>query len=238
MKTFKKCRKCLRELPVEDFVDVSGEINKRGAYCKPCHLERIDEWRKSALAEEASHIPKLQIVYGKWWMHYAIPEDFRHTLIEERDYCPYCHTKFSEVIPNSFNPAHIHLDHMDPLTLGGEHSIRNTVNCCGPCNIKKGNLRFTNWLRKLNPEKQESARQIYIEKHGHLPEEFEEGGPVSKGMWLEMAIYSTEEKLKRIYPEPSVSGPPSNRPLTITINLQPLVEKALAAIAATNKKTC
>ena len=238
MKTSKKCRKCRRELPVEDFVDISGEFNKRGAYCKLCHLERVEEWRQSALAEEASHIPKLQIVYGKWWRHYAIPEDFRQNLFEERGYCPYCHTKFSEVVSNSFNPAQIHLDHMDPLTLGGEHSIRNTVYCCGPCNIKKGDLRFTKWLQKLVPEVRESARQIYINKHGHLPEEFEEGGPVTKGMWPEMAIYSTEEELKKFYPEPVVSGPPLNKPITITINLQPLVEKAIAEIATRNKKTC
>lgn len=228
MKTSKKCRRCLQELPLESFVDLSGEFNKRGAYCQACHIKRVEEWRQAALAEEVLHISKLQIVYGEWWRHYAIPEDFSHTLIMERDFCPYCHVKFSDVSPNKFNPSKIHLDHMDPLELGGEHSIRNAVYCCGPCNIKKGTLRFAKWLERLQPAQREYARQLYIEKHGHLPEEFVEGALRSKGMWPEMAVNYTMDELKQLYPEPIVTGPPSNKPITITIDLRPIVGKAFA----------
>ena len=238
IKTSKKCRRCKEELSLDNFVDGSGEFNKRGAYCQSCHLKRVEEWRLAALVEEASHIPKLQIVYGKWWRHYAIPEDFHHTLTEEREYCPYCHTKFTEVAPNAFNPAQIHLDHMDPLQLGGEHSIRNTVNCCGPCNIKKGKLRFAEWLQKLDSGKREYARRVYIEKHEHSPEEFAEGSPVSRGAWPEMPIYSTEEELRMLYPQPIVNGPPSNKLITITIDLQAAVEKALTEISANRSDKC
>ena len=219
MTKLKVCRKCKNSLPLEVFVDSAGSTNPRGAYCKACHVVRLEEWRRSALTEEASHIPKLQIVYGTWWKHYAIPEDFLQTLLDERDYCPYCHTKFSEVIPTKFNPCQTHLDHMDPLDRGGEHSIRNTVYCCGPCNIKKGNIKFSDWLKKLPPDICKSAEQIYIEKHGHRPEEFTEGCPTSKGMWPEMAIYSTMEDLQMLYPEPVVNGPPSNQPIVITLDV-------------------
>lgn len=232
----KRCRQCQKNVPVEEFVDTSGKFNPKGAYCRTCHLQRLDEWRQAALAEEASHIPKLKIVYGKWWKHYAVPEDFYHTLLEERDTCPYCGTKFTDVLPNNFNPSLIHLDHMDPLQLGGEHSIRNVVYCCGCCNIKKGKLSFVKWLEKLEPAHRNHAKQVYVEKHGHPPEEFEEGIPGSRGSWPEMVIDETEAELRERYLEPIVTGPPSNKPIVITIDVKVAMEKALAELHKKNNK--
>lgn len=156
------CRRCNKVLPTENFVDTSGSKNPKGHYCNSCYVERIEEWRQAALAEEMSYIQKLKIAYGEYWRHYALPEDFYNTLLNERDCCPYCGVKFGEVETTKFIESPFHIDHMDPLYRGGEHSIRNAMICCGPCNIKKGRLRFQRWLEKLKPEYRKLSREIYI----------------------------------------------------------------------------
>lgn len=222
----KKCRWCQEQLPIESFVDITGAKNPRGQYCNSCHLKRVEVGRQEALAEERSHISKLKIVYGEFWRHYATPEDFYTTLCNERDYCPYCGIKFEQVIPNKFNGSRDHLDHMDPLDKGGEHSIRNVVFCCGPCNIKKRKSSFQKWLQKLKPEFQRLSREIYTEKHGHTPEEFQEGCNMGRGtLDFEFDNNQSEEELKKIYPNPIVDAPPSNQPIVITLDILQAIER-------------
>jgi 5-methylcytosine-specific restriction endonuclease McrA len=48
------------------------------------------------------------------------------------DGCPYCGTTLS--------PASFQLDHKDPVSRGGYHSIKNLAVCCRPCNEAKGVL--------------------------------------------------------------------------------------------------
>ena len=38
-----------------------------------------------------------------------------------------------------------HLDHVIPLSRGGDHSIGNLVGACGPCNLSKGSRTVTEW---------------------------------------------------------------------------------------------
>lgn len=219
MKTSKVCRRCLKDLPIVEFLGPTQEMKRPGWYCNQCNKERAEEWHQKALREEIENIAKLQVVYGIWWRHYAEPEYFYSTLLAERDFCPYCGTNLSEVVNPAFSSNPIHLDHMDPLFRGGEHSIRNTINCCAPCNLQKRNMSFQRWIQKIKPEMRESVRQIYIDKHGHTPEEFEEGAPVSKGGRPELVVFSTLEMLKREYPEPIVTGPPSNKPIIISLDI-------------------
>lgn len=226
MKKTKKCRRCKNEIQLEDFVDVSGNKNPRGQYCQQCHLERVEEWRLAALDEEATKSRKLKIVYGEFWKHYACPEEFYTTLENERDFCPYCGTIFREVVPHKFNESRIHLDHMDPLDRGGEHSIRNVVFCCGPCNIRKGKQTFLKWLTTLQTDNRVLSGNIYLEKHGHPPEEFIEGCNFGRGTRdLEFATDQTEEELRRKFPNPIVNAPPSNQPITITLNVMDAIER-------------
>ncbi|WP_158447435.1 HNH endonuclease [Syntrophotalea carbinolica] len=198
---------------MEKFVDISGAPNPKGRYCQACHLRKVEQKHRAALAREQSCIRKLKIVYGKYWRHYAAPEHFHATLQDERDFCPYCGTRFDDVIPDPFNESPVHIDHMDPLDKGGEHSIRNVVLCCGPCNIKKGKRSFMQWLEMLEPPCRDLAKTLYVEKHGHPPEAFVEGCPTARNAYeLELALYQSEAALKKQYPQPKVNGPPSNQP--------------------------
>lgn len=207
-------------LPYEVFVTTLGEESNSGRYCLPCHLEREEKQKQAQLQERKELIEKLQIVYGQYWRHYAAPEDFIDILQKERDFCPYCGTNFEDVNPCKFNDISMHLDHMDSLHKGGEHSIRNTIYCCGPCNIKKGRRSFMKWLEKLESEYQKLAREIYIEKHGHLPEDFVEGcnwGRVSRD--TELIPFRSLGDVRSSYPTPIVDGPPSNQSNVITIDI-------------------
>lgn len=88
MKKQKSCPRCSQVKSVRDFVDTSGKQNPLGKYCIKCHEERQEEFLREALRKEKSYIPKLRIIYGRYWKHYAGPYDFRTTLFHERDFCP------------------------------------------------------------------------------------------------------------------------------------------------------
>jgi 5-methylcytosine-specific restriction endonuclease McrA len=60
-------------------------------------------------------------------------EDLRELIgVSLGDGCPYCGT--------TLNPASFQLDHKDPISRGGLHSITNITACCRPCNEAKGNM--------------------------------------------------------------------------------------------------
>ncbi|KPC89921.1 hypothetical protein ADL27_38570 [Streptomyces sp. NRRL F-6602] len=42
-----------------------------------------------------------------------------------------------------------HIDHVTPLSRGGEHSIDNLVPACGECNLQKSDADPLSWLRAL-----------------------------------------------------------------------------------------
>ena len=88
-----------------------------------------------------------------------------------------------------------HIDHMDPLNNGGQDSIRNAVYVCKSCNMEKSDTPFVLWLERLPPENKKVSREIYIEKHGHQPEDFEPGF-VYGGNWIEALDWDQLKKLK------------------------------------------
>jgi len=141
----KNCSGCGFIKPIENFVTVFGFSNPRGKYCRSCFLE---QQRQHAIS-----------------------------LMGGRNFCLYCGVKIEKAYDwtaeGNSAYTYLHLDHMDPISLGGEGSERNTVYCCVSCNLKKGDKLFTKWLGELEPKYRELSRRVYIEKHGKKPEEFE-----------------------------------------------------------------
>jgi hypothetical protein len=113
---------------------------------------------------------------------------------------------------------------MDPLDLGGEDSIRNALVCCASCNNKKWKKSFLYWLEQLSPGYKKLAREIYIEKHEHSPEEFVKGDPTTR-IDTRYELLLDEEELKEMYLKPIVDGPPSNESITITISIDNILKK-------------
>jgi len=145
LKKEKKCARCKIVKPTEHFVTIYGCVNPRGKYCKQCFFEREQE--------------------------------FVRELLNGRDFCLYCGkpiTKAYDWTPEGKSKkTYIHLDHMDPLCLGGDDSENNTVYCCVTCNTRKSIRSFADWLNQLEPPYRDLARNIYQEKHGRSPEEFQ-----------------------------------------------------------------
>lgn len=165
------------------------------------------------LADEAAKARKLEVIFGPWWPHYAVPYEFPATLYVERSGCPYCGGPLGmlavltpETIPESQSA---HLDHMDPLSRGGEDSIRNTVYVCRDCNLAKGRRLFIAWLEKLDPPNRECARQVYEVKHRHAPAAFQPGAKHPRLTLPRYELSFDEGVLRKLFPKPIVSGPPT-----------------------------
>jgi len=85
-------------------------------------------------------------------------------VMNENDTCPYCGIPLSEG-----NKA---LDHMDPLSKGGGHSVSNLTVCCRECNSKKSDKHFVEWLACI-PEKQAKiSERLYRTKQGRPPSQY------------------------------------------------------------------
>jgi len=140
----KKCPGCEVIKSINDFVTIFGFLNPRGKFCKTCFLNHQ--------------------------LEHAI------SLMEGRYFCLYCGKKVEKVHDWTAEgkPLHIylHLDHMDPISRGGEDTKHNTVYCCVACNLKKKDKLFTDWLKELKPECRDLSRKVYVAKHGRKPEDF------------------------------------------------------------------
>ncbi|MBI1174046.1 MAG: hypothetical protein GC139_02130 [Sideroxydans sp.] len=167
----------------------------------------------NAAADEAAKMSKLEIIFGPWWRHYAVPYEFPTTLYLERNACPYCGQPLG-ILP-AFAPGSsigqaetAQLDHMDPISKGGEDSIRNAVYVCRSCNSAKGNRLFVEWLKRLREDLAAGAYRIYVEKHGHPPETFIQHRRQARLTLPRLELSLEEGVLRHLFPKPIVAGPP------------------------------
>ena len=154
----KTCKGCNTEMPKDRFVSRFGYNNPRGRLCRNCwNLKQLDEVKE---------------------------------LMDGRHACLYCGVSVSRVRDydesGNVTKTHLHLDHMDPISLGGydpftydleiddftEDTTRNTVYCCADCNLKKSDIPFVDWLERIPETLRDFARKTYRERNGIEPEEF------------------------------------------------------------------
>lgn len=173
----------------------------------------MDNFLAEMLATEAAKARKLEVIFGPWWRHYAVPYEFPVTLYVERSACPYCGGPLGTLALLTADAGaeeeSAHLDHMDPLSRGGEDSIRNAAYVCRDCNLAKGRRLFVDWLGKLAPAHQDSARQLYEDKHGHAPDAFVPGQKQPRLTLPRFELSFDEAVLRQLFPKPIVSGPPA-----------------------------
>lgn len=166
------------------------------------------------LGAERVLIRKFQILYGRWWSHYALPHELKWTLYAEFEACPYCSTVLQMTADSPvFENAVRHIDHMDPLSRGGEESFRNAICSCAKCNMAKGRQLFSDWLEKLPKNNQAIARAAYLQKLGRTPEEFKPGPKQLRLVTTRAELAFDEQVLRTLYPKPVVHGPPKRRQL-------------------------
>ena len=66
--------------------------------------------------------------------------DIRKLVAKFDNQCAYCGVKLSKEGDNK-----LHLDHINPLSKGGKHSINNLVPSCQRCNLSKSNHALSDW---------------------------------------------------------------------------------------------
>jgi hypothetical protein len=82
-------------------------------------------------------------------------------ILEERKSCPYCGGPIGKA----------EIDHMDPISKGGLHSISNIIGCCHRCNSEKHTKSFVEWLSFIKEERRDYVVRLYERKHGARPEQ-------------------------------------------------------------------
>lgn len=115
----------------------NNEQNKK-AYCKDKEkfLERNRRWRQTdaGLASSANTHARRRAGIGESvisaieWQQIMNNTDWK---------CVYCQI--------SLTPKNRSLDHIIPLSKGGQHHIDNLVACCRTCNSKKGNKKVSDF---------------------------------------------------------------------------------------------
>jgi CRISPR/Cas system Type II protein with McrA/HNH and RuvC-like nuclease domain len=202
----KICPECKKNKNIDEFVNSMGVKAPRGRYCESCHkkrkeaqeikyrLESLERWQ----AGEKDIIEKYKFLYEDDWKSRVPPSLVRLRLFMERDFCLYCGKSFKkhQQQPDSYEISeNYHIDHMDPLKERGQDSIRNAVYVCKRCNLKKGDMPFVSWLKRLPPEYEKISREIYVEKHDHHPEDFKPGFMYGEN-WIASLDWDQLRKLK------------------------------------------
>ncbi len=119
------------------------EVARVGAY-KREHSDRNQDWSANRREREAL------LSDGS-----ATPEAIAR-LKEIADHCAYCGDMLSEK----------QTDHMIPLALGGEHSLRNILIVCPACNGRKARLSFGEWLDRIDPRHRNRTLALNYERYG------------------------------------------------------------------------
>jgi len=106
------------------------------------NLGKLSDRQKLYLKTESGKASKLKACQKRRAQKLgANIEDFKAQEIFNRDHyiCQACGIKTRPDYKNRNHSKYPNLDHIIPLSVGGEHSKRNTQCLCRQCNIKKGN---------------------------------------------------------------------------------------------------
>lgn len=154
----KTCTKCKVEKPIEGFARNTKAKDGLQTHCKVCmakaNKDRRDKANTDKVAAAAresrkaymkaynekyrkeNHAHKLDLTH-QWRVRQAggqvIEEVDRSVVLERAD--GICQ---AEECDRVITLKTMHLDHITPVSRGGEHSYVNTQALCGPCNILKG----------------------------------------------------------------------------------------------------
>lgn len=150
----KVCTQCKEEKGMIEFA-LQGKRGRK-AVCKKCFIERdttskqrMQRWLTVGINKDHAKIwrhtnpERHQENRGKRkslilsTMDGTITKGALSKLIEEANQCPYCGDDISKQNKS--------VDHIIPLSKGGEHIISNIAICCLKCNLAKGNKILKEW---------------------------------------------------------------------------------------------
>lgn len=143
------CPSCQQDLPLAEFATDRRRSGGRSIYCTPCAVQKSNSWR-DANPEKARESKRkwqasnpeavLEVVHRRRSRKLsAWVEDVSRIVLMERDswQCGICGGQIEKTsrAPHPLSPS---IDHIIPISRGGEHSYANTQAAHLQCNIRKG----------------------------------------------------------------------------------------------------
>lgn len=201
-KIFRQCKAC-QEIRLKHFFKYA-HIKKLSHYCVYCFVNKEYLGMIFQFKNIISKAENLFKEYGKEWLQHTDQYSFNINYLmkfdeEFFDFCIYCGNKF---LIDEHGCEVYHIDHMNPLSFGGDISYENCIHVCPKCNLKKGNMSFALWLQKLVPEYKELSEKIYIRKHGYAPDQF----VVSQETDMELSLQLEDTTISTLISYPIVKG--------------------------------
>lgn len=102
------------------------------------HQENQRRWRRNNPQASINYATRRRVAIGDTKIG---AQEWRKLMLEYEFRCFYCDEKLTV--------SNRSLDHIIPLTKGGQHHIDNLIPCCRSCNSSKGN-RFFSWMSGLD----------------------------------------------------------------------------------------
>lgn len=136
----KVCRQCGRARPPAEFL--AGKAQRVSTTCSACRRKLAAKHRRNyyaSLPPDKRH----ELTHARRAKEYGVahvPYSRTDILARWRRACAYC------------NGVATHLDHVEPLSRGGEDVESNIVPACAPCNLSKGAKTLAEWAGTFGPE--------------------------------------------------------------------------------------
>lgn len=143
----KLCRDCGISKPATDFYHNSHTSDRLDSYCILCRSERGKRSHQTNSTSRGRRTKRRVLEVSTFL---EVVDLF--LLIEQQDgQCHYC-LKDLDLFHdgNEYNPDAPHLEHVNPLSKGGEHSYANCVVACARCNLSKGAKDIQEWIELLH----------------------------------------------------------------------------------------
>jgi 5-methylcytosine-specific restriction endonuclease McrA len=108
---------------------------------RPYFLERARIWRENNREQSRLNAKRQRAIRKKAKVETVTKEQIRNLFAKQRGRCAICQCKIT--MDNK------HIDHIQPLSKGGVHAIRNLQLTCRPCNMEKHAEDPIDFMQKL-----------------------------------------------------------------------------------------
>lgn len=138
---YQKNKEKLKAYNIEYRKKNKQKVSERNRAYKQEHKDRAAEQQRQYYKTEAGRNTRIKKCHKRRVSKMGIGyENFNPIKVFQRDgyRCQMCGRKTRPDF-NQWHPLYPHLDHIVPLSIGGEHSKANTQCLCRECNMAKGN---------------------------------------------------------------------------------------------------
>lgn len=137
------CPRCNTAKPLNMFTADRRRPGGRGSYCAECFRTIVKISRHSS-KDARKHMSTRRAARIAMLDDGTLTSGVIEALLNNATSCPYCRVALTADSKS--------IDHLDPISRGGSHSISNVTVCCRACNTKKNSTSFLDWMQSLPPD--------------------------------------------------------------------------------------